>query len=137
MIHIIPPQRTTDKHGSGFFGAPRGTRTHRGIDVACWPGSLVQSICDGTVTKHGWPYSDPNKSEYRYIEVTDDEGLKFRYFYVLPAITEGNRVKAGDILGEVQDLGKIYKGITPHFHFEVKLNGQYLNPNQFLQRSEI
>ena len=131
MIQIIPPQRTSDKHGSGHFGASRGSRKHNGVDLACYPGSYVTSHVDGEVTKLGYPYA--KHLEYRYVEITDHAKLKHRFFYIAPFLEEGDHVVAGSIIGASQELGRLYDGITEHIHYEIKDQaGNYINPNDYL-----
>jgi len=130
---IKPPMRLRDAHGAGYFGAPRGDRKHNGVDLSCYPDSKVLSICRGRITKFGYPYA--NHLEYRYVEVTDAEGLRYRYFYVYPNpnLIMGGKVLVGDVLGLVQDLTKIYPGITNHVHFEIKdKDNEYIDPTDFI-----
>lgn len=126
--------RSTDEQGQGHYGAPRGSRTHKGIDITCKEGDSVFAIESGTVTKIGFPY-DPNdekKGHLRYVQVTTPDGYAVRYFYVDPYLRIGDVVNSGDVVGEAQGLTKIYPGITDHFHFEVKKGKEYINPNEFL-----
>lgn len=125
------PERGCDKWGCGHYGAPRGDRTHNGIDLACCAGSEVLAISSGIVTKHGIVYSDPEKSHYRYVQVSSD-GLDYRYFYVEPSVAVGRKVRQGEKIGVVQDLNLIYPGITNHVHFEIKQEDEYLDPTNFI-----
>jgi len=122
--------RRPDPHGAGHFGASRGSRTHNGIDYACWPGSAVLSVECGTVTKLGYPYGDD--LGFRYVEVTDDEGCRARYFYVEPAVEQGHEIHTGDILGYSQKLGDRYPGITEHVHVEL-IHPEYgfIDPSEY------
>lgn len=131
---IIPPIRQQDNHGSGEFGAPRVGRKHRGIDLACYPGSIVLSDVDGFVSKIGYPY-DPSgpKGKYRYIEISTFDGYKVRYFYVDPLVPVGSMIKEGNIIGRSQNLQHIYVGITHHIHLEVIKNGKYINPSDYIE----
>jgi murein DD-endopeptidase MepM/ murein hydrolase activator NlpD len=131
---IDAPIRGNDSQGSGEFGAPRGNHTHRGIDIACYKGSLVKSVCAGRVTKVGFPYNprDPKKGHLRYVQVTDINGYEVRYFYVKAHVLVGKEVKEFEVLGETQGLEAVYPGITDHFHFEVKLNNNIVNPDEYL-----
>lgn len=130
---INAPLRLNDVHGSGAYGASRGSRVHKGVDIACYKGSEVLSVSDGIVTKIGYPY-DPNnkkKGHLRYVQVTFG-GSDFRYFYIYPTVGIGDNVKIGDALGITQGLSDIYEGITDHFHFEIKEKGVYINPMNFI-----
>lgn len=133
MIKIVPPLRKYDKWGGGHFGAPRGGSTHRGIDIECPVGSMVLSPVIGLVTKFGYCYSDD--LSFRYVQITNNDDLRFRFFYVNPLgnLAINDKIKIGDVLGYTQDLGERYKDITPHVHFEIKnQDGEYLDPNTFL-----
>jgi len=133
-MKIIPPIRGNDEQGSGYFGAPRGEKTHRGVDLACHKGSIVLSLTPGFVTKIGFPYdpSDRLKGHLRYVQVTYDE-TNYRYFYIYPTVKLGNTVEIDEPLGIVQGLTKIYHGITDHFHLEITRDGIYLDPTKFLE----
>lgn len=126
-MRVICPMRKPDRHGAGHFGAPRGSRTHNGVDFACAPGSTVLACECGDVTKLGYPYADD--LSYRYVEITDAMGLRWRYFYVQPSVKEGQQIMQGDAIGESQALGPRYEGITEHVHLEIKdANGEFINP---------
>ena len=133
---VQTPIRQTDKHGSGWFGAPRGSRKHRGIDYACYPGSVVLCMVDGVVSKLGYAYADD--LSYRYIEITDTAGFKARYFYVEPIHELGDAVLAGEIIGQSQPLGTRYPGITEHVHFEVRNpDGDIIDPINYIQPADM
>ncbi len=119
-------ERKCDGHGCGHYGASRGTRTHKGIDLNCKPLTIVYAPVAGTVTKVGYPYSDD--LSYRYVEISD-QGYCFRVFYVEPLVEKGQKVSKSTIIGEAQDLRTRYSGITNHVHFEIKnADGEYIDP---------
>ena len=130
MIKTTTPKRTQDVHGSGEWGASRGSRVHKGIDYAVWPNSTVLSLTEGIVTKLGYAYSDD--LSFRYIEITRLDKHCIRYFYVEPDVSLGDIVEPGQPLGIAQDLRPRYKGITPHVHLGVMSPlGEYLNPEVY------
>lgn len=141
MILIEPPQRGTDKHGSGAYKASRGSRTHNGIDIACYKGSIILSPNAGIVTKIGYPYSPDNakKGHLRYVQVTEMGKYRCRYFYVDPSVRLGQDIRPGDELGVSQGLLEIYPGITDHIHYEVFYGKEVVDPNTYLDgdRSEL
>ena len=136
-ILIMPPARDVDQHGSGAFGASRGWRPHRGIDIACYAGSIVCAIRAGVVTKIGYPY-DPTKTgnsrkaHFRYVQVTDDQGNDVRYFYLESLVKTGDVIEPGQPIGNSQKLSAVYPGITDHIHFEVKKDGKHIDPTNIL-----
>jgi len=148
MILAKLPRRANDSYGSGAFGASRGSRTHHGIDFECpteWgfevsdagvlskleypSGVEVVAPASGKVTKLGYPYGDD--LSFRYVEVTDSEKRRHRVFYVEPSVTLGQEVVFGQTpIGVSQDLTKRYpRGMTPHVHYEIILNGKHINPD--------
>ena len=136
-LTVAPPERGDDIHGSGSYLASRGRRKHNGVDYACAKGSKILSVCEGVLTKIGYPYSPtkhPEKGHLRYVQISDREGNDIRYFYIAPLLPLGSPVRAGDVIGEAQGLGDIYEGITEHIHFEVKdASGGFLNPHVYLE----
>jgi hypothetical protein len=74
-----------DSAGQGTFGASRGggKRSHKGTDYEMKAGELVDSPVVGEVTKIGFPYGDD--LSYRYVQITDMDGINHRLFYVEPS----------------------------------------------------
>ena len=130
--------RGQDQHGSGAYRASRGGRLHNGIDVCCNQGDVIESLSPGVVTKIGFPYSpqDARKGHLRYVQVTDNNGIDVRYFYVKQTVSVDDVINKGDMLGLAQGLADIYQGITEHYHFEclMMVNGGkvFLDPEQYI-----
>ena len=132
-MRAILPLRKNDAWGSGAYGAPRGNRTHNGIDFETVAGMMILSDIVGVVTKLGYPYADA--LEYRYVQVTDKDGYDVRYFYVDPIVRVGDEVNDDTIIGVAQDLHvKFDENMTQHVHFEVKKEGQYQDPLEYLDK---
>ncbi|MEW5925887.1 MAG: peptidoglycan DD-metalloendopeptidase family protein [Gemmatimonadota bacterium] len=123
------PVRGTDNHGSGKFGASRdgGKRSHNGLDFVALPGEKVLSPIEGLVVREARPYKTDPKYVGVVIDGTGDwKGYEVKMFYV-KGIKLG-RVRAGEVVGTAQDLGKKYPGITNHVHVEVRLHGLVVSP---------
>ena len=118
MKQIVTLEVRNDPAGLGHYGAPRGSKSHRGVDYACQVERPVLSPVSGPVTRIGWCY--PN-SVYRYVEVTN-RGLRHRFFYVQPSVGLDDFIEQGDPIGVAQDITIRYpdQGMTPHIHYEVK-----------------
>jgi murein DD-endopeptidase MepM/ murein hydrolase activator NlpD len=131
-MFIFPKMREPDDFGAGHFGASRGNRTHRGVDIAAEAGSACYSVTDGIVTKFGYPYADD--LSYRYVEVTYDGVTRFRYFYVDPHedLEIGDTVTKGFIwvLSRMllRSTRQKMKKMNNHIHFEVIEKGEYVDP---------
>ena len=72
---------------------------HRGVDLRASPGQPVRSAGDGTVTFAGWVGGQP------VVAVTHPDGLRTTYQPVLAAVTRGQAVVRGTILGRVSAGG--------------------------------
>jgi len=119
----------SDPAGDGRFNAPRGARRHNGIDFECVPGRSLVGGVEGTVTKHGYCYQ--GDGFWRYVQVTDFEGLHHRFFYVDPLVPVGEVVGRATGIGVAQDITLRYpgQGMLPHVHYELKNDaGEYLDP---------
>ena len=140
LLKIIAPNRGNDVHGSGAYHAPRGERVHKGVDKACYKDSLILAISAGLVTKIGYPYNPghPIKGHLRYVEITDKDGLRLRYFYVKAIVEVGERILKNQVIGKSQGLGDIYKGIIDHIHLEIlDKNDTECNPDFYVSTSEL
>lgn len=138
MFEVLTPHRGQDEYGSGAWGASRGNRIHKGIDFAASPGSGLKSNVNGTVTKLGYPYT--HALQFRYVEITDASQMRHRFFYVNPLVEVGQTVKAGQVIGRVQDISGHYsdKHMINHFHYEIKqADDSHINPNGFLNEKPI
>jgi len=123
--------RKCDKWGCGHYGAGRGSRKHMGVDIVSNPGDPWESLNGGVVTKVGYPYA--NDLSFRYVEVTDQAGAKWRYFYVQPSVKVGDVVEPYSEIGTVQKLGDRYPGITEHVHLEIiKIDGDFVDPTSVI-----
>lgn len=132
--------RGVDKWGNGAFGASRdgGSRKHVGVDIIVRDGELFLSLNSGVVTRLGYVYK--GNYTFRLIEVTCKNGDKWRYFYVDPVgpdkkriVELGLKISVGQVLGITQSLQKKYPGITPHVHFEIIKNGEYIDPTEIVE----
>jgi len=128
--------RGCDDFGCGHFGASRGSRTHKGLDLVSTPGAYAFSPIDGVITKHGYPYA--KHLEYRYIEITNDE-FRVRLFYCElreDLFEVGDEVCQGDGIGICQDIAKLYdtddKRMKNHLHLEIYQDKELLDPANYV-----
>ncbi len=125
-----------DRAGLGHFGAPRGSKTHRGIDFECPEGTRILSLTDGVVSKVGYAY--PEDLSFRYVEISIPGKFKHRYFYcVLPkGLKKGSTVKIGDVIGIAQDIATKWstkaQPMMNHVHYEIKDGPRsYIDPVEY------
>ncbi|MDO1557839.1 M23 family metallopeptidase [Brevundimonas sp. 2R-24] len=106
----------------------RRARMHEGVDYAAPTGSPVLAVAEGEVVGVG------NSSSYgRYVEVRHANGLTSFYAHLSRIhVAEGDAVAAGAELGKVGSTGRV---TGPHLHFEIRRNGQQVDPQRFLGRT--
>ncbi|MBP9675213.1 MAG: peptidoglycan DD-metalloendopeptidase family protein [Anaerolineaceae bacterium] len=98
------------------------TSYHLGIDIAAGEGAPVYASDSGTVTYAGW-----NDSGYGYMVVIDHgNGYETLYGHLSQvSVGCGQGVYAGTMIGTAGNTGRSYGA---HLHFEVRLNGGFVNP---------
>ena len=123
--------RGHDVQGEGRYGAPRGNRTHTGTDYIGIPGQFVYACIDGRINRIGRVYSD--SVEYRYVAITSGN-KEVRHLYVAPdeMVMIGREVVGGQIIGTLQALHPRYRGISNHIHIDIKIDGTFVNPEDFI-----
>ncbi|UCF20700.1 MAG: M23 family metallopeptidase [Gemmatimonadota bacterium] len=100
-------------------------RPHEGIDISAPRGTPVVATADGTVTFAGW------RPGFGWtVEMDHGNGVKTRYAHNDKSlkVKVGDEVRRGDIIALVGASG-LAKG--PHVHYEVLLNGQAVDPNDY------
>jgi murein DD-endopeptidase MepM/ murein hydrolase activator NlpD len=114
---------------SDEFGSPRGSGTyHTGIDLDLYGlhGSPIYSACDGVVTKTEYlTYS------YGYHVIIDcGDGWTTLYAHMSEILASpGQKVSAGTQIGVSGSTGF---STGEHLHFEIRFNGGYVDPANYL-----
>lgn len=108
--------------GSRFHPILQIRRMHTGIDFSARTGTPVYATADGVVAY-------PNGAGTGYgVFIVIDHGYGFETLYAhlsKKKVKAGQRVKRGDIIGNVGSTGLSQ---APHLHYEVRKNGQPINP---------
>lgn len=106
-----------------FTGQPKG---HSGLDIGASKGTPIRAAFDGKVL-----FVRYKTTGYGY-HLAIDHGGGFITLYAHCSkilVTEGQTVKAGDIIAQVGSTGR---SNGPHLHFEVRVNGEMKNPRSYL-----
>ena len=98
---------------------------HEGIDLGAAYGTPIAAAAAGTVIYAGW------LGGYGNLDVIDHGGgLSTAYGHQSRiSVSVGEQVAQGQIIGDVGSTGH---STGPHLHFEVRVNGQAVDPLGYL-----
>ncbi len=119
---------------SRYISSPFGNRVlfgvkefHTGIDIAAAAGTNILAANSGTVIKAGY------NNSYGYMIMIDHGGG----IVTLYAHSSKLLVSTGDVVARGQVIaliGSTGRSTGPHLHFEVRVNGAYQNPLNYVSR---
>jgi murein DD-endopeptidase MepM/ murein hydrolase activator NlpD len=101
------------------------TEFHPGQDIRAERGTPVVVAANGTVVFAG------TQSGYgQMVEVSHGDGLTTRYAHLSKLeVTVGQEIARGTLVGLVGSTGR---STGPHLHYEVRINGESVNPLAYL-----
>lgn len=110
-------------------------RVHGGIDLASPLGTEVLAYAEGLIES----ITDAPLMGTTVV-ISHDNGLK-SYYMNLDAkaslgLTAGAEVKAGDVIGKVGKTAIVEIAEQPHLHFELTVDGELVNPADYLDAIE-
>lgn len=105
---------------SSRFG-PRDGRMHEGIDIAVPHGTPVRAVAAGRVT-----YADWAGSYGILVTIDHGGGIETRYAHNSRVLVRpGDYVQAGQVVARSGSTGR---STGPHVHFELRVDGQAVDP---------
>ncbi|MDP2587295.1 MAG: peptidoglycan DD-metalloendopeptidase family protein [bacterium] len=127
-------QSSGDTSATGSFAWPSACSYisqyygwHTGIDIACPYGSALSAADGGTVIEAGWA------GGYGYnIVISHGNGFTTRYAHIKEGgihVNVGQQVSRGQYIA---DEGSTGFSTGPHLHFEIMINGSFVNPLNYL-----
>lgn len=121
------PQKQYRK--TSVFG-PRGYRFHYGVDIKLHTGDTIRSVWDGVVRV----VSYDRRGYGNYLVVRHLNGLETVYGHLSRRLVKpGQYVKAGECIGLGGSTGR---STGPHLHFEVRYEGNPINPEELFDFDE-
>ena len=100
-------------------------KLHSGMDIGAATGTPVHTVNAGRVSFAGW-----NGGYGNYVVVDHGNGMQTAYAHLSKIdVQAGQSVGARHILGKVGSTGM---STGPHLHFEVKKNGNFVDPAAYL-----
>lgn len=121
---LIWPTSGSGRYISSPYG---GSRNHKAIDICYYGGAYGKTIVaahSGTVTYAGW------KPSYGYVVFIQSGSVTTVYGHCSKlAVSTGQTVTQGQYIANIGSTGY---STGPHLHFEVRINGSYVNPASYL-----
>ena len=91
---------------------------------------MIRSFADGTVTAVG-----EGSSLGKYVTVLHENGYSTLYAHCSRiTASSGQRVRLGDPIAEV---GKTGQATGAHLHFELTVNGEYVDPAEYIELTSV
>ena len=109
---------------SSYYGMRNG-RMHTGVDFAAPAGTKIYAWKAGKVIQASWSGSYGN-----FIVIQHNDGTVSRYAHCSGyACSKGDVVSKGQVIGYVGTTGN---STGNHLHLEIKVNGNFVNPLNYL-----
>lgn len=99
---------------------------HEGLDFTANTGTPIRAAADGIVSEaiHTPDYGN-------LVKIQHGSGLETRYAHASKLLVKaGDRIVKGQVVAEVGSTGR---STGPHLHYEIRLNGEALDPRKYLQ----
>jgi hypothetical protein len=113
-----------------YYGRSTGTGFHNGIDFEGKIGQPIYAAADGVINHQGWYFNYG-----RTVKITHADNFETLYAHMsrfASGLGPGSHVKKGDVIGYIGSTGR---STGPHLHFSTIVNGQFVDPAQYLSES--
>jgi len=101
---------------------------HEGLDFTANTGVSIRAAGDGIVSA-----AERSPDYGNIVKINHGAGLETRYAHASKLLVKvGERVVKGQVIAEVGSTGR---STGPHLHYEIRLNGNPLDPRQYLQKN--
>lgn len=125
--------RISSQFGPRKSPTPGGSSNHKGIDISIAGGGAAllpfYAMADGQVI-----YAGPATGYGQVIYVQHAGGVVTKYGHIDShyEVKRGDMVKKGQRLGRI-GAGRVGSSTGPHLHFQVEVNGNPVNPLQYVK----
>ena len=122
-ISVLPVSGTiSSRYGES---SSRRKSTHTGLDIACPTGTNIKVVSSGTVT-----FASYNGSYGNLVKVDHGNGVETWYAHCSKIYAKvGQQVEAGEVIAAVGSTGN---STGPHLHFEIRIDGNTVNPQNYV-----
>jgi len=123
-IPFANPLKSAYRYTSGY--GRRWGRMHYGTDFAAPHGTPIYASADGVVVHAGWA------SGYgRLVKIKHEFGYETRFGHLSKIrVNVGQKVSRGERIG---DMGNTGRSTGTHLHYEIRINGNAINPMKYLE----
>ncbi len=98
---------------------------HEGLDFPANTGTPIRAAADGIVS-----FAEHTPDYGNIVKIEHGAGLETRYAHASKLLVHvGERVAKGQ---EVAEVGSTGRSTGPHLHYEIRLNGESLDPRKYL-----
>lgn len=123
--YIRPISGGTITSGFGYRYLFGSYSFHQGVDFASSYGTPIKAADGGTVTYAGW-----QGSYGKLVVITHDNGDKTYYAHCSSLdVSVGDKVYQGQVIARMGSTGN---STGNHVHFEIRVNGQPVNPMDYI-----
>jgi len=106
-----------------------GSNFHTGLDIDGDTGDPIVAAVSGTVTHSGW------RGGYGYLVIVTNGNTDYYYAHASELLVdEGTAVQVGQLLARVGSTGN---STGPHLHFEVRVDGDPVDPLPILETTAV
>lgn len=122
--------RISSRFGPRIHPKTQEQKNHLGIDIVAGLGAPVAATADGRVV-----FSGHRKGYGKVVVIDHGFGLQTIYAHNSHlAVRSGSRVKRGQFIARVGATGHT---TGPHLHYEVRKNGEPIDPRPYLQARRL
>ena len=101
---------------------------HEGLDFPADTGTPIYAAAGGIVTT-----AEQTPDYGKLVKIDHGSGLETRYAHASRLLVKvGDRVEKGQ---EIAEVGSTGRSTGPHLHYEIRLDGNALDPRQYLKAS--
>lgn len=109
-----------------FLGKPA---MHTGLDYRAPVGTPIKATGAGVVSMAKY-----NGGYGLSVEIIHENGLVTKYAHMRKIlVSKGQRIERGDLVGTVGNTGR---STGPHLHYEVRINGEPINPMRMIRTGD-
>ncbi len=124
ILPIASYKYVSSKYGWRIHPIYGTQKFHSGVDLAANYGTAIYAAYSGVVAGAGY-----NSSMGNYVMINHGDGLYTVYMHASSLdVKEGDVVATGQTIAKVGSTGN---STGNHLHFSVRLNGEYVDPNNY------